>query len=114
MLPDLVKKKTDLRRKAPAPCPTGRVLWEYPTTWLMTHPTGYRHATAKPKLEERAPRAPWKTILIAGAKEKRGGGGDDTLGKPVQDQYPAGIPLSADEIRESRSFRPLGAAGQSL
>ena len=40
MLPDVVKK-TDLRRRALSPGPTGRTLWEYPTTWLMTHPTGY-------------------------------------------------------------------------
>ena len=40
MLPDVVKK-TDLRRKALSPGPSGRVLWGYPTTWLMSHPTGY-------------------------------------------------------------------------
>ena len=52
MLPDLVKK-TDLGRKPLPPGPTGRELWEYPATWLMTHPTGYWQSTAKPKLEER-------------------------------------------------------------
>lgn len=48
--PDVVKK-TDLRRKALPPGPTGRVLWGYPTTWLMTHHTGFWKSTAKPKLE---------------------------------------------------------------
>ena len=51
MLPDVVKK-TDLRRKALSPGPSGRVLWEYPTTWFMTHPAGYWQASVKPKLEE--------------------------------------------------------------
>ena len=52
MMPGVVKK-TDLRRKALSPGPAGRVLWEFPTTWLMTHPTGYWQSVVKPKLEER-------------------------------------------------------------
>ena len=113
MLPDVVKK-TDLRRKALSPGPSGRVLWEYPTTWLMSQPTGYWQGSVKPKLEERVSRATWGTILIAGLKGKRGVGGDDIVDKPHQDQYPAGMPLANEEIKASRAFRPMGGSGQSL
>ena len=113
MLPDVVKT-TDLRRKALSPGPTGRVLWEYPTTWLMTHPTGYWQESVKQKLEERVSRATWKTILSGNTKDKPGVGGESTTESASQDLYPAGMPLSQQEIRASRSFRPLNSAGQSL
>ena len=113
MLPDVVKK-TDLRRKALSPGPSGRALWEYPTTWLMTHPTGYWQSSVKTKLEERVSRATWKTILNSGVKEKPRVGGEGGAEKTTQEQYPGGIPLSIEEIRASRAFRPLNSAGQAL
>ena len=113
MLPDVVKK-TDLRRKALSPGPSGRVLWEYPTTWLMSNPTGYWQGSVKPKLEERVSRATWKTILSAGLKDRRGAGGEEQTDKPSLDQYPAGIPLPNEEIKASRAFRPLNGSGQAL
>lgn len=86
-LPDAVQKP-DLRRKSFSPGPTGHVLWEYHTTWKMPHPTGYWQPTVKPKLEERAPRATWETILSSGLKEKRGGGDEEVS----ENQYKINTP----------------------
>ena len=58
--------------------------------------------------------ATWKTILSTGLKEKRGGGQEDGNERTAHDQYPAGIPLTSEEIKASRAFRPVNTAGQSL
>ena len=52
MLPD-ISRKTDFRRKALSPNPSGNVLWGYPTVWLMEHSAGFWQSVVLPKLEER-------------------------------------------------------------
>ena len=73
-------RKTDLRRRALTPTSTGKVLWGYPTVWLMDHDTGYWNTTAVPKLEERVSRSSWKTILVKSTDNSRAGESDDKWG----------------------------------
>ena len=51
-LPETVRKG-DIRRKSLTPMSDGRSRCEYPTTFLMEHPTGYWQSIAAPRLEEK-------------------------------------------------------------
>ena len=53
----------DLRRRALTPSPSGKPLWGYPSTWLMTNEAGFRQSTVIPKLGEKVSSATWKTVL---------------------------------------------------
>ena len=108
-------RKTDLRRRALTPTSTGKVVWEFPTVWLMDHDTGYWKTMVLPKLEERVSRTSWKMILNKPWNGQRAAGETDGEWGYVNDwkkdewkteAYPAGMPLSSIEIKSSRNFRP--------
>ena len=108
-LPDIARK-TDFRRKALSPNPSGSVLWEYPTVWLMEHSAGSWQSAVLPKLEERVSRSTWKAILSPSLdKDRNRAAGEDEYKNQFRlttEAYPAGIPLRAEEIKASRNSRP--------
>ena len=73
MLPDNVRK-TEYRRKALSPDANGLPRWEFPTTWLMEHHTGYWLAIAIPKMEGAISKSAWKAVLHQPAKHLRAAG----------------------------------------
>ena len=111
-------RETDFRRRALTPASTGKVMWEYPTVWLMGHDTGYWETMVVPKLEERVARSSWKMILGKPTDNSRAAGEKDDVwgdtsgwkerGKKdtKYDAYPAGIPLSKVEIESPVTFAP--------
>ena len=123
MLPDSVRK-TEFRRKALSPGPQGLPRWEFPTTWLMDHPTGYWLAVAIPKMEEKISKSAWKAVLHQQVKPLRAAGEtpapDITAATSLQGNgkstlYPAGMPLRPDEIKRARGHRPKSlTTGESL
>ena len=93
MLPDNVRK-TEYRRKASAPGVHGRPRWEFPTTWLMDHHTGYWLSIAIPKIEERISKSTWAAVLHQAPKPFRAAGEalPDQGGPSKGPIYPAGMP----------------------
>ena len=112
MLPDNVRK-TEYRRKALAPGVHGQPRWEFPTTWLMDHHTGYWLSIAIPKMEERISKSTWTAVLHQVPKALR------AAGETPPDQgaatklalYPAGMPLRLDEIQRALAHRPRAKEG---
>ena len=66
--------KTEFRRKAFTPGPQGRPMWEFPTTWLADHHTGYWKSIAIPKMEEEISKSDWKSVLHNPANNLREAG----------------------------------------
>ena len=106
-------RKTEFRRKALTPGANGRPRWEFPTTWLMDHHTGYWQAIAIPKMEEKISKSAWKTVLHGTTKNFRAAGessdNTDIQTKPSPVVYPAGAPLTPEEIKSARAHRPRSA-----
>ena len=112
MLPEAVRKG-EFRRKALTPMADGRSRWEYPTTFLMEHPTGYWQFIAVPLLEEKVSRSTWKAFLGVVPKRLDAGGRDEQQAEITQSDsrvpdsdYPAGQPLSETEQKACRNHRP--------
>lgn len=107
-------RKTDFRRRALTPTKPGRVLWGFPTVWLMGQETGYWKTMVAPKLEERVCRASWKMILSNPIDKTRDAGEVDSGrskdsewkdwkqdGGRKKEASPSGIPLSATGIKSA-------------
>ena len=111
-LPDTVSKG-EFRRKALTQMLAGRSRWEYPKTFLMDHPTGFWESIAVPLLGEKAPMSTWETLLTPGIKRSASCGEEtkDLPMTPVRPEYPAGTPLSLEETKDFRVFRPKSMAG---
>ena len=115
MLPDNVRK-TEYRRKALSPDVNGLPRWEFPTTWLMEHHTGYWLPIAIPKMEETISKSARKAVLHQPSKHLRAAGEssppDSVPLKTVKTTvYPAGLPLRPDEIQRARGHRPRSLEG---
>ena len=119
MLPDSVRK-TEYRRKSLPPGPRGQPRWEFPTTWLMGHHTGYCLSIAIPKMEEKVAKSPWKAALHQPAKQLRAAGEAsspkdtavaDSLPTGKATPYPPGMPLRPDEIQRARGHLPKSLEG---
>ena len=111
-LPETVRKG-EFRRNALTPMADGRSRWEYPTTFLMEHPTGYWQCIAVPRLEEKVSRSTWKAFLGAVPKRLAAGGGEENQAEIIpsdsrvpDSDYPAGQPLSETEQKACRNHRP--------
>ena len=101
-LPDTVRK-TEPRRMALTPGPSGRPRWGFPAAWLMDLHAGYWGSISTPKMEEKIPKSSWESVSREPAKTLRGAGEGGDLpsnklkysdgGTRNASAYPAGIPL---------------------
>ena len=73
MLPGNVRK-TEYRCKALSPGFHGQHRWEFPTTWLMEHHTGYWQSIAIPEMEEQISKSARKAGLRQPIKALRDAG----------------------------------------
>ena len=80
-------RKTECRRNALSPGVHGQPRWEFPTTWLMDHHTGYWQSIAIRKMEEQISKSARRAVLHQPAKALRAAGGtlpaDTVFAKPM-------------------------------
>ena len=99
-------RKGEFGRKALSPMSDGRSRWGYPTTFLMTRPTGFWLIVAVPRLGEKAARFTWVTFLNTGTRRKEAGwvevGEEEQAKVPPNAKYPSGRPLTLEEAKSRR------------
>ena len=101
-------RKTEYRRKAPAPGAHGQPRWGFPTTWLMGRHTGYRKSIAIPKMEDRIFISAWKAAMRQPANPLRAaGGGPNSPRRQKTSSCPAGIPSDRAKYNAPGGATPI-------
>ena len=135
-LPDSMKK-VDFRRRALTPLQSGKSLWEFPATWLMSNEAWCWQSCVVPKSEDKLSRATWRTVLSLPAHKSKAGGGVDQSEQPTEKKtelssapvytvkkdpsiaplaakYPSGRPLREEEMKSPRNYKPRNVSGDFI